>query len=294
MRMASDPISTDESTEQKAVPQSAGKEESPRETTFLGYIREWGDALVIAFVVAMFIRTYVVELFKIPTGSMSPTLLGDWVAEGVATDHEGQSHQYLLIMDRTGQVIQEFTKGDDGYYDYHGKKSRFSLTSSQQVLLSSKLVREEHRILVNKFAYWFKKPERGDVVIFRVPFSLNPEIDPNTGLMSPQYERNQSVYVKRAVAFGGENLRIGEDGHLYINDKPVTDPEIMYNLQYRTPEGLPQYDLTIPKDHLVVFGDNSDNSLDSRYWGPLPTQNLRGKALFTYYPFKNMKFLSPK
>jgi signal peptidase I len=291
--MAADiPVSDGTSREDSPKKSVAIKDPPPVETTFLGYLREWGDALVIAFVVAMFIRTFVVELFKIPSGSMSPTLLGDFVAEGTATDREGDPHQYLLISDPSGENFQVFLKKSDGYFDYQGWQPRFALTQSQQVLLS-KLTREEHRILVNKFAYWFKKPERGDIVIFRVPFQMEPvSYERNGTLMEPvKYNRDQSVYVKRAVGFEGERLQIREDGHLAVNGEMVTKPEVLTKTHYLN-KSVP-YDVTIPKDHLVVFGDNSDNSLDSRYWGPLPEQNLRGKAILTYWPFKNKRFLTP-
>lgn len=294
--MPSDIPPTEQTLQEQEAQAPAKPAETPRETTFLGYLREWADALVIAFVVAMFIRTFVVELFKIPSGSMSPTLLGDFVAEGTATDRNGDGHEYLLISDPVGDIVQVFEKQPDGHYIYEGKRSRFTLTSSQQVLLESNVHREEHRILVNKFSYWFKKPERGDVVIFRVPFKTEPVAYERNGVSIPgaAYHRDQSVYVKRAVALGGEQLRIGDDNHLYVNGEMVTDPEIIAKLQYSNPEGRPDYDIEVPEDHLVVFGDNSDNSLDSRYWGPLPENNLRGKAVWRYWPFKKMRFLSPE
>lgn len=279
----------DDAPAEKKVPVTPAKE-----TTFLGYLREWADALVIAFVVAMFIRMFVVELFKIPSGSMSPTLLGDFVAEGIATDRQGENHQYLLISDPTGEIIQVFQKQPDGYYDYQGKQSRMALTSSQQVLLQSNVHREEHRILVNKFAYWFSTPERGDVVIFRVPFKQDPEPFGFGNLLSPAYERDQSVYVKRAVAMGGERVSIGSDNRLRINGELVTEPEILSKLEYISPDGTTGYDIIVPDNHVVVLGDNSDNSLDSRFWGPLPEQNLRGKAVLRYWPFRDQWFLSPK
>lgn len=260
----------------------------------MAYMREWADALVIAFVVAMFIRMFVVELFKIPSGSMSPTLLGDWVAKGTAADREGNSHEYLLIVDPM-EYVQIFQQQADGHYQYQGKHPRFALTASQQVLLTTDVHREEHRILVNKFAYWFKQPDRGDIVIFRVPFKSEPYVYSRNGIDIPghPYNRDESVYVKRAVAFGGEQVSIGPDQHLYVNGKPVTDPEIISKLQYLSPAGSPPYDITVPKEHLVVLGDNSDNSLDSRYWGPLPENNLRGKAVLRYWPLNLLRFLSP-
>lgn len=270
------------------------KRQETDDTTFLGYLREWADALVIAFVVAMFIRMFVVELFKIPSGSMSPTLLGDWVAEGNATDRVGDSHQYLLIIDPM-ETVQVFEMGDDGYYNYEGKHSRYALTASQQVLLNTDVHREEHRILVNKFAYWFKQPDRGDIVIFRVPFKSEPYVYARNGVQipGPIYNRNESVYVKRAVAFGGEEVEIRPDQRLYIDGQTVEDPEIIAKLQYIIPDVSPEYDITVPQEHLVVLGDNSGNSLDSRYWGPLPENNLRGKAVMRYWPFKDKWFLNP-
>lgn len=292
--MAQDPTLTDETPKPVASEKDETKKESTGETTFLGYLREWSDALVIAFVVAMFIRMFVVELFKIPSGSMSPTLLGDWVAEGVATDLDGESHQYLLILDRNGNT-QIFEKQSDGHYIYEGRQPAFALTASQKVLLDTKLKREEHRILVNKFAYWFKSPDRGDIAIFRVPFKLEPEPFEQNGVLQPgtQYDRNQNVYVKRVAALEGEQLSIGDDGHLYIDGEMVTAPEILTKLQYQSPPDGPDFEIDVPEDSVIMLGDNSGNSLDSRFWGPLPEEYLRGKALFTYYPFKKMKLLSP-
>jgi len=271
------------------------KDQPSEETSFLGYLRDWADALVIAFVVAMFIRMFVVELFKIPSGSMSPTLLGDWVAQGTAADSDGDSHEYLLILDPSSELVQVFQKKENGAWDYQGREPSFALSASQKVLLQSKIHREEHRILVNKFAYWFKKPDRGDIVIFRVPFKQDPKPYSRNGVTIPghPYNRNESVYVKRAVAFAGEEVSIRPDQHLYINGKAVTDPVIISRLQYVRPNGN-DYDITVPKEHLVVLGDNSDNSLDSRYWGPLPLNNLRGKAVLRYWPFKDKWFLSPR
>ena len=265
-----------------------------KDATFFQVVREWIDALVIAFVVAMFIRTFVMELFKIPSGSMTPTLLGDVVTEGPATNRDGETLQYLLISERSGS-FQVFAKRNDGYYDYEGRKSRFELSASQQLLLN-KLHIEEHRILVNKFAYWFNPPNVGDVAIFRVPFKLEPETYERNGReMEPvKYDRNQSVYVKRVVATAGQQLEIRNDEHLYVNGEPVTEPKILGITKYTNPLGMPNYDVTIPEKHVAMFGDNSDNSLDSRFWGPLPEENLRGKAVLTYWPFGRKKFLTPK
>jgi signal peptidase I len=262
--------------------------------SFMGVLREWADALVIAFVLAMFIRTYVVELFKIPSGSMSPTLLGDYVAEGAATDSNGEARNYLIIRDRNAPIVQVFRKDTNQHYVYDGRFRESDLTSSQQILLQQNLHLEEHRIFVNKFAYWFKPPARGDIIVFRVPFKLNAEPYERNGAVFPpySYKRDQSVYVKRAAAFAGEHIQIRPDGHLRINGHVVTDPEIMSLIQYTTTDLTPIYDIEVPEGHMIALGDNSDNSADSRCWGPIPYENLRGKAFLRYWPLSKIRFLN--
>lgn len=286
-----------------SVSSSAGAGSSPLDQAaarggvgVLGYLREWMDALIIAFVLAMFIRTFVVELFKIPSGSMSPTLLGDPVAEGVAYDEQGESQWYLLIHERQGPGVQKFRKDKSGNYRYEGKVPHEQmLTLSQQTMMHSELHVEEHRIFVNKFAYWFKQPKRGDITVFRVPFKLKPTsgYERNGAEFEPYaYKRSQSVYVKRTVAFEGERVEIKPDEHLYINGQKATDPPILGQLQYKTTDRTPVYDVIIPENHVLALGDNSDNSADSRYWGPLPEDNLRGKAFLRYWPWRKARFLN--
>ena len=258
-------------------------------------MREWLDALIIAFVLAMFIRTFVVELFKIPSGSMSPTLLGDYVAEGSAVDTEGQTYWYLLIQDRQTHEMQVFRKDNRGHYLYQGRKMPESLSISQRDLFDRVAHVEEHRIFVNKFAYWFSKPDRADIVVFRVPFKNEPTAYMRDGhpFQIKSYNRNQGVYVKRAVAFDGELVQIGDDGRLIINGKPVTDPKIFDVLRYLPrPENSGEFSVKVQPGQMFVFGDNTDNSLDSRYWDGVPYENLRGKAFFRYWPVSKLKFLN--
>ena len=265
-------------------------------TSFLGYLREWLDAGVIAIVLAMFIRTFVVELFKIPSGSMSPTLLGDTIAEGNAFDKDGKRYDFLLILDpNAGASVQVFRKNEKNYMEYRGREPMYALTTSLQQLASQSRKREEHRILVNKFAYWFKPPARGDIIVFRVPFELKPTHGyERNGYTFPgkPYIRSQSVYVKRCVALPGERVEIRSDGHLYVNEKQITDPEVIAQVKYNTTEATKEYDIVVPPGHVLAMGDNSDNSLDSRYWGPLPMDLLRGKAIARYSPVKKARFLN--
>lgn len=261
----------------------------------LMYMREWLDALIIAFVLAMFIRSFVVELFKIPSGSMSPTLLGDFVAEGAAIGPDAQEHYYLIIRDRDSQSAQVFMKDPrTGRFTYEGTRWFYSLTSSIQNMVQRNLHLEEHRIFVNKFAYWFEKPSRGDIVVFRVPFSLKSRQYVRNGRFFEvkPYNRNQSVYVKRAVAFGGEEAEIRNNKRLYIDGKLVEEPKVFQHLRYSTTDMSPTYSVKVPPGEAMLFGDNTDHSYDSRYWGGVPYANLRGKAFFRYWPMRKMRFLN--
>lgn len=277
-----------------------GSGDGESSNSFLMKLREWGDALVIAFVLAMFIRTFVVELFKIPSGSMSPTLLGDVVAEGVAYDAEGQSGTFLLIgppphPQAMGEhKIQVFRKDNENHYRYEGKKWQMELTMSQLQLFQRDYHLEEHRIFVNKFAYWFKPPARGDIVVFRVPLEKKKVPYERNGFVfeKKQYNRNQGVYVKRAVGLGGELVEIDGEGRLVVNGSPVEQPPIFKKLRYNTTEYTPTYSVNVPPNEVIMFGDNTDNSLDSRYWGGVPYRNLRGKAFLRYWPWRKARFLN--
>ena len=164
-------------------------------------IREYAESLLIAAVLALIIRTFIVTPFKIPTGSMEPT----------------------------------FVPGD--------------------------------KIFVNRFVYRFRKPQRGDVIVFRYP--ENPRRD----------------FIKRLVAFGGETIEIA-DGKIRINGELVDSPEIFQKIRYenRGAYGAPDAQITIPGDCFFVLGDNSSSSRDSRYWGFVPRKFLLGKAFVIWWP----------
>jgi signal peptidase I len=284
----------DEAGDRKPKAKSALAEAAEREHKgVLLNLREWIDALVIAFVLAMFIRTFVVELFKIPSGSMSPTLLGDLVAEGAAVNSDGDSFWYLLIKDRHSDNVQVFRRENAGHYTYEGRRWYGGLTTSQRDLISNYLHVEEHRIFVNKFAYWFKPPDRGDIVVFRVPFELEGSFYSRNGhdFRVDAYNRDRAVYVKRAIGLSDELVEIGNDRRLYVNEQIVEDPQIFQVLRYTIPETR-EYSVVVPERSVLLFGDNADASSDSRYWGPVPYENLRGKAFFRYWPIRKLRFLN--
>ncbi len=169
-------------------------------------IIEYAKSLLIAVVLALLIRTFIVQAFKIPSGSMQPTL----------------------------------TPGD--------------------------------RILVNRFIYRFKEPQRGDVIVFKYPQDMKKD------------------FIKRLVASGGEDIAIA-GGNIVINGEVVTEPAILKKRQYynRGSYGGQGQTVTVPEGYFYVVGDNSGSSRDSRYWGFVPRENLLGKAFAIYWPPRRIR-----
>ncbi len=118
------------------------------------------------------------------------------------------------------------------------------------------------RVLINKLAYDFAEPKRGDIVLFE---SLEGGEDP---------------LIKRVVGLPGDTVEV-ENGTLYVNGEPQREPYVndrFWNAQ--TPYGP----LEVPDGHYFMMGDNRGNSADSRYFGPVPEENLIGEALFRFWP----------
>jgi len=186
-------------------------------------VREYFESIVIAVILALFIRTFVVQAFKIPTGSMEENLLiGD----------------HLLV-----------------------NKFVFGPTAS----------RLERAVLpVGTLA-------RGDVVVFKYP--VEPDRD----------------VIKRVIGLPGETIEVKEK-KVYINGKPFEEPYVHFLAPPAAQSELHEvtsFDVrerygpvTVPANQYFVMGDNRDNSQDSRYWGFLPRENVKGKALVIYWSYE--------
>lgn len=151
-------------------------------------------------------------------------------------------------------------------------------------------------ILVNKFSYGLRSPlgyykildlgspERGDVVVFRYPE------DPDTD------------YIKRVIGVPGDRISY-RDKVIYVNDEPMPIKPIgryskdgdYLELQEKLGEVThdilhvpfaneqPPREWLVPEGHYLVFGDNRDNSRDSRFWGFVPDENLKGRAFMIWF-----------
>lgn len=152
-------------------------------------------------------------------------------------------------------------------------------------------------LLVNKFAYGIRNPftnkvliplgtpQRGDVVVFIYP--RDPSKD----------------YIKRVIAVAGDKIQI-INKKVYVNDQLMETPQAVFkDSQVIDPNDLwiaasgsdGRYrdnfgPYVVPEGHIFVMGDNRDHSFDSRFWGPLPLDNVRGKAWLIYFSWDKKKF----
>jgi len=128
-------------------------------------------------------------------------------------------------------------------------------------------------VLIEGLSLLTREPRRGDIVVFKTKgiASLPPA----------------QLWVKRVAGEPGDQLRIS-DGHLCINNKPVSLSNAVGEIAYLPPPQVPgastTTDVTVPTGHYFVLGDNTTNSLDSRFWGSLPRENIMGRVVFCYWP----------
>jgi signal peptidase I len=310
--------------------------------------RENVEVLLVAIAVAMGIRTFFLQPFKIPTGSMQPTLFGvtsknllgdtsipipDWferVKEWIhgtnyvhvvaETDGEldavtrpwppvvfsifqrleiGGQRQTIWFPPDYGEMPLENRAGLELGHFYHKGDDVVKLQ-----------VNAGDHLFVDRLTYNFRKPERGEIVVFAT-----------TGIDRLPPGQQNTFYIKRLVGLGGEDLRLKPDyavtnvprlgevlvGHLVVNGHELNGsmPHFENVYSYSNPprgaktlayvenhyyghaligELEPGRDYAVPPHHLFVLGDNTMNSLDSRFWGDFPNDHVIGKSFFVYWP----------
>ena len=184
-------------------------------------LREYAEALLIAVVLALFIRTFIVQAFKIPSGSMIETL----------------------------------TIGD--------------------------------HILVNKFIYGIKipftdeilipvsRPKRGDIIVFKYPLDESKD------------------FIKRVIGEPGDTVEV-RGKQVYVNHQALDEPYAIHSdpmvyLQDSQPRDN-FGPVTVPQDSYFAMGDNRDHSMDSRYWGFVKLNKIKGRAFMIYWSWDKGRY----
>jgi len=119
-------------------------------------------------------------------------------------------------------------------------------------------------VIVNRLAYRWNEPQRGDIIVFRYP------LDPDRRL------------IKRIIGVPGDEIHIAGT-QVYINGSLVEEPYLSPGPE-RNADPASAVTWTLEEDQVFVMGDNREHSSDSRHWGPLTTSAIIGKAVFIYWP----------
>lgn len=122
-------------------------------------------------------------------------------------------------------------------------------------------------VIVNRLAYRWDTPERGDIIVFHYP------LDPDRRL------------IKRVIGLPGDEIHI-EGEQVFINNIPVVEPYL--SSTSREEYGSLDSTWNLAADEVFVMGDNRDHSHDSRHWGALPISSIIGKAVFLYWPIPHI------
>jgi signal peptidase I len=122
---------------------------------------------------------------------------------------------------------------------------------------------EGQYLIVSKFSYWLRSPQRGDVVV-----------------LDPPEQRSTIPYIKRVIGLPGERVEV-RSGRVWIDGVALDEP-------YVSGPALYERTFELKSDEYLVLGDNRNNSSDSHVWGTLPEQNLIGKTIFRYWPLDKL------
>lgn len=130
-------------------------------------------------------------------------------------------------------------------------------------------LQDQQYILVNRAAYLFHPPVRGDIIVFAYP--INPTQD----------------YIKRIVGIPGDVVQVNEAGVVTVNGVQLQEPYVN-----DSPNPYQPTDMKLGPNQYFVLGDNRGDSSDSRVWGPVPRQNIIGQAWLVYWPLGNFRVIS--
>ena len=132
------------------------------------------------------------------------------------------------------------------------------------------------RLLINKLAYDIKDPERGDIALFEPQQADTPLFE--------NQQAGEEPLIKRVIGLPGDELKL-RNGELSINGKPFEEPYVKNDpCKPGYPKTCSFGPVTVPKNHYFMMGDNRTGSFDSRFFGPVPEDDIIGEALVRFWP----------
>ncbi|MBL9174146.1 MAG: signal peptidase I, partial [Verrucomicrobiales bacterium] len=267
------------------------------------------------------------DLRDVPGGTIPalPKRIWESVMEGVSYYHiQAPTDLELTGYDEKPKMILPFVKRQNlhttagdipvwfppegfavklGLVDESGAPRRRRFRKGEDIV-RARVVTGDH-LFVERVAYNFRRPKRGEIIVFRSEH--HPGMTPDTH------------YIKRLVGLGGETVRIGDDRHTFINGRRLTTNDYgfagVYSFDLAKPPrpdvysghvngtvwreatrqgagGLRNFpnaraEVTVRPGHYVCFGDNTMNSQDSRYWPvpDVPQEQVIGKSWMVFWPF---------
>jgi signal peptidase I len=223
------PVAPPAPSEQATGAQEPGTAAQAAQPAHKSIVREYAEAIIIAMLLAFAIRVFVVQAFKIPSGSMIPTLL--------IGDH--------ILVSKLSYGLQWPTdcKLQPGF-------PPITCYSSRPLIP-------------------FGSIQRGDIIVFRFP------------------EDEDKDFIKRVIGLPGDTIQI-RNKVVHVNGTPLEDNAFTQRIDPGVIDGHinPRDNfgpVTVPDDAYFVMGDNRDQSLDSRFWGYVRTEKVRGKAFRIYW-----------
>jgi signal peptidase I len=200
---------------------AAGNSASPAQPGKKHIVREYAESIIVAVILALIIRTLVIQAFKIPSGSMEDTLaIGDHI------------------------LVNKFV---------YGMKLPF----------------------VDKKVFKIRDPRRGDVIVFEYPEDAGKD------------------FIKRVIGTPGDTVEV-KDKRVYVNGLPYENPHEIHKEKELFPREQNPRDnmgpVTVPAGAYFMMGDNRDRSYDSRFWGFVKSDKVKGLAFIKYWSWDNDHF----
>lgn len=311
-----------------------------------GSLAENTEAFFVIIAIFVGFNAYIAQPFRIPTGSMQPSLNGIQAIPLKDTEEKpgffkqiGNAFQYgssyrnivadsnksivaykntsFLLFSRcvvkfndNSEISLPGTDGEISRYFTTTKGVPYPSFKEGETIVNANFTAGDI-VVVNKMAYHFRAPKRGEVFVFNTKGIQGVQARSRHDQAGPHY-------IKRLVGVPGDSLQI-KSPYLMVNGEPAKEATIRRVIDGKPPYNPGGYQLaTNDLAHLKQFltkesdilqlkkyphnpylneyaamGDNTGNSLDSRYWGPLRQYNILGPGLFVLWPFTNHWGLIP-